>query len=225
MNTRSLVRCLGVAALATIAGEVGAQTKLAPPVPPAAARAVTETRVPTAQLKSTAVLAADVVRSMASRKRPPVAPGATAADTTILRASFGDAATGCGQPLSARIRLLGGTRTPGLHTVTVIRAATFPAGASSLGVLSRASNPNDWRDNGMDQRTAEVVLASNEERDVVLELGWSLRCSDASPFEVDAFFIGVVGPGNPAQGRQPNRAGMVLAPARPSVSFEATPFL
>ncbi|MBS2011973.1 MAG: hypothetical protein JST00_03735 [Deltaproteobacteria bacterium] len=224
MNTRSIVRSLCVVALVTIAGAVGAQTKLAPPPPPAAARAVAETRFSATQLKATAVLGADVVRSMAARKRGPVAPGATSADTTVLRATFGEGAVACGQNLSVRIRLLGGTRTPGLHTVTMIRAATFPSALSNLGMLARASNPNDWRDNGMDQRTVEVLLAPNEERDVVIDLGWSLRCSDSSPFEVDGFFVGVVGPGNPAQGRQPNRAGMVLAPARPAVSFEATPF-
>lgn len=207
-----------------MATTVLAQPKVVPVAPPNAARAIPESKFTAAQLRATPVWNPDAMRNVAARKRPVPTPGLVSADTVILRAGLQEASVACGQPVTARLRLLGGTRTPGLHTVTVVRAATFPAGPAGLGALAplgRLGNPSEWRDNGIDQRTIEVLLGPNEERDVLIELGWALRCTEASPFEVDAFFVGVVGPGNPAQSRIPNRAGASILPVRPSVSFEA----
>lgn len=216
--------CLAIAALAS-----AQPAKL--PVPSAAApggrKVAPEAKFATTQMSSAPVISGDTIRSVAARaRRPPPAAGVVPAESVIVATRLNDG-TGlaCGALLTARIKVLGGARTPGLHTVTFLRAQAFPAsGLSAFSLLALASDAARWRESATDQRTVDVVVNAGEERDVVLELGWPLRCTDRQPFEVDAFFVGMALPSNASQGARPPIVGGVIAPARPSVQFDFTPF-
>lgn len=135
------------------------------PVAPNAVRALKvlpELRVQ--QLKA-GTLRNEAIKAAVDRIRTGQAAAIPAELSRVTAATINDGAVvKCGDKVKLKIHLVGGTRSSGLHQITVARLQNL----EQVGFIP-----------AMEQKGAEVTLGANEERDVVVEPDWTVRCARA----------------------------------------------